>query len=116
MNLSGEYIVITVLASLLSGVIGVLISSIYYRRVEQRKIKLDTARRLFGNRRNMRGAEFTAAMNEIPIVFADSEDVIRATKKFYEAVDAGLFNERQELYYSLLAEIMKEMGFFKVHF
>jgi len=45
-----EQILVTIIASLLSGLIGVGVSSYFYSRLERRKTKMDTARKLFGGR------------------------------------------------------------------
>lgn len=41
---------VTLTSSLLSGIIGVVISTIYHRRYESRKMKLDLIRRLAGEK------------------------------------------------------------------
>ena len=41
---------VTVASSLGSGLIGILVSTYYYRRYERRKVKFDTLRRLAGAR------------------------------------------------------------------
>jgi hypothetical protein len=80
-----------ILTSLLSGLIGALISTYYYLRYEKRKLKLDTLRRLAGNRfaitvegtteepRN----EFFAVLNEAFVVFYDAPKVLNALEQLY---------------------------------
>ena len=86
---------VTIIASLLSGLIGVIVSSYFYRRYEKRKQKLDTLRRLLGNRwaitegqesnyEHFRG-EFIAALNEVFVVFHDSAPVRDAVNKYHES-------------------------------
>ena len=77
-----------IISSLLSGLIGVILSLWYYRRYENRKQKLDTFRRLLGNRFAIAITEgqesnsehsrevFFAALNEIVVVFHDSAAVL----------------------------------------
>lgn len=82
-----------------SGLIGAILSSFLssylYRRHEKRKQKLDTFRRLLGNRwaitegqesnfEHFRG-EFIVALNEIFVVFHDSNSVRDALKKYNES-------------------------------
>lgn len=85
---------ITIMSSLLSGLIGVILSSWFYLRYEHRKQKFDTLRRLLGNRFSLPEAEknnfehsreeFFAALNEIVVVFHDSPIALDALNKYYE--------------------------------
>ena len=87
---------ITIIASLLSGLIGVIVSSYFYRRYENRKQKLDTLRRLLGNRfaiaegqeSNAKHSreDFFAALNEVLVVFHDSDSVLDALNKYHESM------------------------------
>ncbi len=65
-----------ILSSLLSGIIGVVISTIYYRRHEARKIKLDTLTRVIANRYDLKGDEFSRALNEIFVIFQKSNRIV----------------------------------------
>lgn len=87
-----------IIASLLSGLIGAILSSFLssylYRRHEKRKQKLDTFRRLLGNRWAItKGQEnnseasreaFFFALNEAIVVFHDSTTVADALDKYHE--------------------------------
>ena len=85
---------VTIISSLLSGLIGVILSSWRYQEYEKRKQKLDTLRRLLGNRfaiTEEQGSntehsreDFFAALNEVFVVFHDSDPVIDALKKYHE--------------------------------
>lgn len=86
--LSTEAIVVTVIASLLSGLIGVGVSAWFFYKIERHKLKLDLTRRLLGNRYNITGDNFSCAMNEVIAVFADSQDVLQQMGKLYEALQA----------------------------
>ena len=81
-------ILITIVSSLISGVVGVVISTVYYRRYEKRKRKVDTLTRLFRNRYDLKGDEFSRALNEVFLVFQGSRDVMDALSKFHERVVA----------------------------
>ena len=86
---------VTLISSLLSGLISVIISSCFYRRYENRKQKFDTCRRLLGNRfaitegqeSNAESSreEFFAALNEAVVVFHDSAPVLDALNEFHKS-------------------------------
>ena len=67
-----DQIITTVVSSLFSGIIGVLVSSYYYRRYENRKNKFETFKRFMGNRYDLKGDAFSQALNEIFVVFKGS--------------------------------------------
>ena len=85
---------VTIIASLLSGLIGVILSSCFYLRYENRKQKFDTFRRLLANRfaiaegqeNNSERSrdEFFAALNEMVVVFHDSTTVLHALNTYHE--------------------------------
>jgi len=79
-----EQVLMTVISSLLSGIVGVVISTIYYRKHETHKIKVDTARRLLGARYDILGEDFTQAINEVFVVFNSSKDVMNALADFHQ--------------------------------
>ena len=79
-------IVVTTVSSLLSGVVGIVISTIYYRRYEKRRTKIDTFKRFFSNRYDLKGDEFSRAINEIFVVFHDSEEVLSALRAHHQKV------------------------------
>ena len=83
-----------IMTSLLSGIIGVVISTIYYRRHEARKIKLDTLTRVIANRYDLKGDEFSRALNEIFVIFQKSKPVMKALSYFHEKTTTqGVSNE-----------------------
>ena len=84
--MSTQAIVITLIASLLSGLIGAALSMWYFYKLERHKLKLDLARRLLGNRFSITGDAFSCAMNEVIAVFADSEEVLSKMGRLYEAL------------------------------
>lgn len=85
-NLSNQAIFITVISSLVSGVIGAALSVWYFYKLERHKLKLDLARRLLGNRFSISGDAFSCAMNEVIAVFADSDEVLLKMGRLYEAL------------------------------
>ena len=87
---------VTIIASLLSGLIGVIVSSCFYRRYENRKQKFDTLRRLLGNRFAIAEGresnaehsreEFFVVLNEVFVMFHDSGPVRDALDKYHESM------------------------------
>jgi hypothetical protein len=74
---------------LLSGIVGIFISAAYYRRYENRRLKLDLIRRLAGTRHQVAaiGDEmsydaFFTPLNEVFVVFHDEPKVIAALDTF----------------------------------
>ena len=86
--MSTEAILITLISSLLSGLIGVYVSMWYFYKLERHKMKLDLARRLLGNRFSISGDAFSCAINEVIAVFADSDEVLQKMGKLYEVLQA----------------------------
>ena len=70
-----EPIWITIIAAMISGLVGALLSTFVYLKRENRKFKVDTLKRFAANRFDLKGDEFSRALNEIYIVFNDSAKV-----------------------------------------
>lgn len=68
---------VVIASSLISGIIGVLVTIVYSHFYEKRRMKLDVLRRFAANRFDVRGIEWTRAANEIFIVFQDSQEVMQ---------------------------------------
>ena len=79
-------LLITVISSTLSALISLCISSVFYRNLELRKLKFETARKLFGNRHKLSGEKFSEAINEIMIIYSDSKQVREALQAMYDVV------------------------------
>lgn len=79
-------IISSLISPLLSGIVSVGVSIFYFYKLERHKCKLDLARRLLGNRYNVRGDAFSCAMNEAIAVFADSEDVLLKMARLHETL------------------------------
>lgn len=88
-----EQIVVMIIASVISGIAGVVISTIFYVRHEHRKDKLETLRRFMGNRFDLVGDEFSRALNEIFVVFKGSTKVMQALSVYHQKVTAGQSSE-----------------------
>lgn len=81
-----ESVITTLIASLLSGIVGVGVSFWFFFKMERHKLKLDLARRLLGHRFSISGDNFSCAMNEVIAVFADSPDVLRKMELLYQTL------------------------------
>lgn len=81
-----EAVITTLVASLLSGIVGVGVSFWFFFKLERHKLKLDLARRLLGHRFSISGDGFSCAMNEVIAVFADSPDVLQKMGLLYQAL------------------------------
>lgn len=102
-----EMIILTLGASLLSGLIGVVVSACFFVRLERRKLKVDTARRLLGSRFNIEGTEFQQAMNEVMVVFADEKRVTEAMDAFWNVIEKEHGPERTQKANAGLLAVLK---------
>ena len=73
-----------IIAAIISCVLGVVISLIYYRKHEKYLRKLTTLKEFARYRYDVKGENFTRTINEIFIVFSDSSKVKQALRKFHE--------------------------------
>ena len=80
------YFSLIIISSLLSGLIGVIVSNKYYHKNEIRRAKLQVLQQLLGNRHDLKGQSFTEALNKILVVFYDSKEVLFALKEFHETI------------------------------
>lgn len=103
-----------IIASMFSGILGVLISTFYYRRYEKRKTKLEILRRIIAYRYVLTGGyksehskEFFSALNEIYIIFNDSKKVINTIKKMHD--DLGDVSKMTDNLISLIKVMCDEL-------
>ncbi len=108
--MAAEAVLITVISSLISGVVGVFISSWYFYKLERHKLKLDLARRLLGNRFSISGDPFSCAVNEVIAVFADSPDVLSKLRSLYEALQAHGKPNAETALIDFLKAVCKDSG------
>lgn len=80
------YFLLIIISSLLSGLIGVIVSNKYYHKNEIRREKLQVFQQLLGNRHDLKEQNFTEALNKILVVFYDSKEVLSALKEFHETI------------------------------
>lgn len=88
---------LVIISSLISGLLGVVISSLFYQKLEKKKLKIETAKKLIGNRNHITGVNFSQALNETIIVFADNKEVIQALNNLSESLrhpNKPMSNER----------------------
>lgn len=105
---------ITIITSLVSGLLGVLVSYYFMSKLEVKKIKIDTARRILGYRYDISSDGFQQAMNEVFIVFAKSKPVIKAMDEFWTVLQTPkeyLSNDvANDKLINFLKEICKDVG------
>ena len=81
--------------SLISGLLGVIISTIFYVRRENRMIKLETLKKLASNSHNIN--LLVGALNEIFVVFNDSSNVMKAVRNLHNEKVNGRSGENELL-------------------
>lgn len=79
----------TIAASLISGLLGALLSITVLGRRETKRFKVDTLKRFAANRYDLKGDEFTRALNEILVVFNKNAKVMRDLQTFHDGATAG---------------------------
>lgn len=108
--MSLEAITVTVISSLLSGLIGVGVSAWVFYKLERHKLRLDLARRLLGHRFLITGDNFSCAMNEVIAVFADKPNVLLKMEKLYEALQTPNKPNCETALVDFLKEVCKSSG------
>ena len=93
---------IVIISSLISGILGVIISTLYYKKAERRKEKMNLIMQLFGNRYDINGDRFSEALNSIVIVFHDSDDVIKKVKGLHDIASSNTSNKSEQINYALI--------------
>lgn len=78
-----EYVLI-VISSLLSGILGVIISAFYYSKKEKKNIQVNLVTELFGNRNKLTSDIFNNALNKVPVVFCESSVIIEEYIKLHD--------------------------------
>lgn len=99
------WVLITIISSLISGILGVVISIIYHKRAEKRQAKISTLKQFVGYRYDLKGEHFTKALNEIFVVFQDSQSVLEKLNEFHEIIISG----QKEIANDKLVLLFKEM-------
>lgn len=112
--LSNQAILITIISSLVSGIVGAVLSVWYFYKLERHKLKLDLARRLLGNRYSITGDAFSCAMNEVIAVFSDSEEVLSKMSRLFEALQTHGKPNADGALIDFLKEVCKASGLSQV--
>lgn len=107
MNNEAVYYLPILGSSLLSGFLGVIVSSWYYRKMERRREKMELLRTLFSARYDVSSIKFSEALNSIFIVFYDNDRVCTSVKKLLDlATDA---RKDKIIMNSCLADLFKAL-------
>jgi len=104
-----EAIIVAVISSLLSGLVGVLVSFYFFNRLEKRKLKTETARKMFGSKHEIGSSAFNEAMNEVMIVFSDSDEVISAMEELWQTLSTPISSRATNAADEKLVKLMKCM-------
>jgi hypothetical protein len=104
-----ETVLLTISASLLSGVLGVIISSFFYASLERKKLKRDTARKMFGSKHDISGDKFLESMNEVLFVFSDSQSVIDVVQHLFGVIETPKEARPSKAADEALIRLMKAM-------
>lgn len=112
--MSNEAIIVTLISSLLSGLIGIGVSAWFFYRLERHKLKLDLARRLLGHRYSIIGDNFSCAMNEVIVVFADCPDVLQKMGRLYDVLETMGKPNAEGALIDFLKEVCKSSGLTQV--
>ena len=81
--MSTDAVIVTIISSLIFGLVGVTVSTWYFYKLERHKLKLDLARRLLGNRFSISGDAFSCAMNEVIAVFENRCQIVGSKEQIY---------------------------------
>ncbi len=85
-SITFAWVLITIISSLISGIVGVVISIIYHKKSDKRQTKINTLRNFVGYRYDLKGEQFTKTLNEIFIIFQDSKNVLDKLNEFHEII------------------------------
>ncbi len=100
-------VLIVIVAALISGLLGVVISNRDYRKSEIKRAKLNVLQQLMANRFNIRREGFIEALNQAFVVFYDAKEVLSALDEFHEYTLSA--NRTDELGNQKLLRLFKAM-------
>lgn len=109
-------VLITIISSLISGLIGIFISNYFYKKSEKNKLKMQTFRKIVGYRYCIADNsnsedeynEFFSALNEVFVVFNEDKEVIAALKKMHE--DLGTAHSLTDNLVNLIRRMSEVLG------
>lgn len=79
-------LVVTIVAALISGLLGSVMTQCAVDRREITRSRVDTLKRVAANRFDLKGDEFSRALNEVIIVFNDVPDVLQRLADFQKVL------------------------------
>lgn len=91
-----------IFSSLISGMLGVLITNYFFLRQEKRKLKKDILIKLVGSKYDTSHDNFHQAINSIIVVYNEDKEVMQNLKNFMEAVESTTVNKNSHLSQKLL--------------
>lgn len=102
--MSNTLIFITIIASLLSGILGSILSLIYMNRMEKRKLKIDLTKQLLGNRFSIKGEQFSSAMNQVIAIFYDEPKVLKRLEELLSCLKDPMGKNVDDIFIDFLQE------------
>lgn len=102
--MSYTLIFITISASLLSGILGSILSLIYMNRMEKRKLKIDLTKQLLGHRFSIQGEQFSSAMNQVIAIFHDEPLVLKRLEKLHSCLKDPMKRNVNDAFIDFLQE------------
>ena len=103
-------ILFIIVASLFSGLLGVIVSTFFYWRSENRKIKQSVFRHIVSNRYHLTNPalygfnkDFFSALNEVSVIFNRNKKVIEALRRYHDELKSD------RMIYNLLV-LVREMA------
>ncbi len=100
---------LTIVLSLVSGIAGSVLTIYFQSRAEKRQLKIDTLRQFVGYRHDLTGEQFTKALNEIFVIFQDSEPVLDRLNDFHEVIVSGQKKTANNKLLSLFKEMCSDL-------
>lgn len=87
----------TVITILLSGIVATFVSNYFYKKNLEKQMKIETFRDVFSNRYDLQSEEFSKAINEIFVVYHNSEEVITALNNFHYTITNNKSSANEDL-------------------
>lgn len=100
---------ISIITILLSGIFAALVSNHLYKVNLEKQVKIDTFKRVFSYRYDFQSDEFRQALNEIFVIYNDSEQVIKALNNFHDTATSNNKNSANDDFLKLLKAMCREV-------
>lgn len=98
---------LVIIAALISGLAGVMISNRYFNKTENRRAKLKVLQQLMANRFNTNREAFAEALNQVFVVYHDAPEVLTALNEFHEYITRA--NKTAEVAHQKLLKLYQAM-------